>query len=99
MLTPSFLHQTESIEETELTKIPANTEIHVWSEVTNNFVEITYQINETEYQGYITKEELENNTELVSGEVTYEQISFMNDVVEVLAETNSVLFSNSSFVI
>lgn len=86
VLTPSFLHQTESIEEAELTKIPANTEIHVWSEVTNNFVEITYQINETEYQGYITKEELENNTELVSGEVTYEQISFMNDMVEVLVE-------------
>lgn len=86
VLTPSFLHQKESIEEIELTKIPANTEIHVWSEVTNNFVEITYQINGAEYQGYIAREELENNTELISGEVTFEQIAFINDIVEILAE-------------
>lgn len=86
VLTPSFLHQKDSVEETELTKIPTNTEIHVWSEVTNNFVEITYQMNGAEYQGYIAREELENNTELISGEVTFEQISFMDDTVEVLAE-------------
>lgn len=86
VLTPSFLHQKDSVEETELTEIPTNTEIHVWNEVTNNFVEITYQLNGIEYQGYIKKEELENNAELVFGEVTYEQISFMNDMVEVLAE-------------
>lgn len=86
VISTTFLRQEESVEATELTEIPTNTEIHVWNEVTNNFVEITYQINGTEYQGYITKEELENNAELVSGEVTYEQISFMNDMVEVLAE-------------
>lgn len=86
VIATTFLRQEESIEATELTEIPRNTEIHVWNEVTNNFVEITYQLNGTEYQGYITKEELENNAELVSGEVTYEQISFMNDMVEILAE-------------
>lgn len=86
VIATTFLRQEESIEATELTEIPRNTEIHVWNEVTNNFVEITYQLNGTEYQGYITKEELENNAEFVSGEVTYEQISFMNDMVEILAE-------------
>lgn len=86
VIATTFLRQEESIEATELTEISRNTEIHVWNEVTNNFVEITYQLNGTEYQGYITKEELENNAELVSGEVTYEQISFMNDMVEILAE-------------
>lgn len=86
MIATTFLRQEESIEATELTEISRNTEIHVWNEVTNNFVEITYQLNGTEYQGYITKEELENNAELVSGEVIYEQISFMNDMVEILAE-------------
>ena len=86
MIATTFLRQEESVEATELTEIPRNTEIHVWNEVTNNYVEITYQLNGTEYQGYITKDELENNTELVSGEVTYEHISFINDMVEVLAE-------------
>lgn len=86
VIATTFLRQEESIEATELTEISRNTEIHVWNEVTNNFVEITYQLNGTEYQGYITKEELENNAELVSGEVIYEQISFMNDMVEILAE-------------
>ena len=86
VIATTFLRQEENVEATELTEIPRNTEIHVWNEVTNNFVEITYQLNGIEYQGYITKEELENNAELVSGEVTYEQISFMNDMVEVLAE-------------
>lgn len=86
ILTPSFLRQEESIETTELTEIPVNTEIHVWNEVVNNFIEITYQINGEEYQGYITREELENNAELVSDKVTFEQICFINDYVEALAE-------------
>jgi len=85
VLTPSFLHKKTSVETKEVTEIPKNTEIHVWNDVTNDFVEITCQINGTEHQGYITREELENNTELISSEVTYEHISFTNDIVEILA--------------
>lgn len=86
VMTPSFLRQEDNAETTELVEIPKNTEIHVWNEVTNNYIEITYQIDGQEYQGYITRKELEQNTELISGEVSLEQIVFINDIVEALAE-------------
>ena len=85
MLTPSFLRQEENAETVELTEIPANTEIHVWNHTENNYIEITYQIDGQDYTGYITKEELDKNTELISSEITFEKICFINDITAVLS--------------
>ena len=85
MLTPSFLRQEENAETVELTEIPVNTEIHVWNHTENNYIEITYQIDGQDYTGYITKEELDKNTELISSEITFEKICFINDITAVLS--------------
>ena len=72
-------------------EIPVNTEIHVWNEVTNNFIEITYTVGGEEQQGYITQEELNSNTELISSEVSLEHIVFINNVTQVLSERWTIM--------
>ena len=54
--------------------------------ITNNFIEIPYKINDTEYQGYMKQEEFETNTEKISNEVELEHILFINDVTQLLSE-------------
>lgn len=86
MMIPSALRQEQSIESTQIEEIPVNTEIHVWGDVTNNFIEISYSIEDKEYQGYISKEELENNSQKISNEMEWEHVVFINEIVELLAE-------------
>lgn len=86
IITPSFLRPEQSIESTQTEEIPVNTEVHVWGDVTNNFVEISYSIDDVHYQGYISREEFEKNTQKISNEVELEHICFINDIVEVLSE-------------
>lgn len=85
MIVPATLWQEENTESSQMEEIPANTEIHVWGDVTNNFIEISYSIDDKEYQGYISKKELENNSQKISNEVEWEHIVFINEVVELLA--------------
>lgn len=53
VLTPSFLLEEENVDTQNKIEIPVNTEVHVWNDITNNFIEITYKIDEKEYQGYM----------------------------------------------
>lgn len=86
VITPSFLRPEQSIESTQTEKIPANTEVHVWGDVANNFVEISYSIDDVHYQGYMSREEFEKNTQKISNEVELEHICFIYEIVEVLSE-------------
>ena len=86
MMVPSVLLQEPSIESTQAGEIPADTEIHVWSDVANDYIEISYVIEEKEYQGYILKEEFDNKSQKISNEIKWEHVVFINDVVELLAE-------------
>lgn len=86
VLTPSFLLEEENIDTQNKIEIPVNTEVHVWNDITNNFIEITYKIDEKEYQGYMEQGEFEKNTEKISGELELDHIIFINDVTQLLAE-------------
>lgn len=86
MITPVFLRDEESIETEPIAEIPSDTEIHVWGDVINQFIEITYTVNNVEYQGYITKEDLENNSQKISNEIEMEHLIFIQNTVETLAE-------------
>ncbi len=86
VLTPSFLLQEENADTKNKIEIPVNTEIHIWNDITNNFIEITYKIDDTEYQGYMKQEEFVANTEKISDEVELEHIVFINDVTHLLSE-------------
>lgn len=86
VLTPSFLLQEENADTENKIEIPVNTEVHVWNDITNNFIEITYKIDEKEYQGYMEQGEFEANTEKISDEVELEHIIFINDVTQMLSE-------------
>ena len=81
-----ILLQEENINDENKTEIPVNTEIHVWNDVTNNFIEITYKIGDKEYQGYMEHGEFESNTEKISDEVELEHIVFINNVTQLLSE-------------
>lgn len=83
---PSICLLEEDAKTSNRVEIPVNTEIHVWNEVTNNFIEITYMVDGEEQQGYITQEELNSNTELISSEVSLEHIMFISEVTQVLSE-------------
>lgn len=86
VLTPSFLLQEEHANTENRIEIPVNTEIHVWNDVTSNLVEITYKTDDTEYQGYMTQEEFEANTEMISDGVKLEHIVFVSDVTQLLSD-------------
>lgn len=83
---PSICLLEEDTETANRVELPVNTEIHVWNDVTNNFIEITYTVDGEEQQGYITQEELNSNTELISSEVSLEHIMFISEVTQVLSE-------------
>lgn len=86
VLTPSFLLQEENADTENRIEIPINTEIHVWNDITNNFIEITYELENKEYQGYMEQKEFEKNTEKISDEVELGHIVFVNNVTQLLAK-------------
>ena len=86
VLTPSFLLQEENADTENRIEIPINTEIHVWNDITNNFIEITYELENKEYQGYMEQKEFEKNTEKISDEVELGYIVFVNNVTQLLAK-------------
>lgn len=89
MIAPSFLSE-EAVSDSAKMEIPVNTDILVWSDITNNYISVTYELNGSEFSGYITKEELENNAEKISNEVKWEHIVFVEDVVKFFAESWNV---------
>jgi len=86
VVTPSFLLQEENADTENKIEIPVNTEVHVWNDITNNFIEITYNIEGREYQGYMEQNEFNANTEKISDEVELEHIVFINEATQVLSE-------------
>lgn len=86
VISTTILRQEQSMHSSQNEEIPPNTEIHIWGDVTNNFVEISYSIDDVHYQGYISREEFEKNTQKISNEIELEHICFINDIVEVLSE-------------
>ncbi len=86
VVTQSFLLQEENADTENKIEIPVNTEIHVWNDITNNFIEITYNIEGREYQGYMEQNEFNANTEKISDEVELEHIVFINEATQVLSE-------------
>ena len=86
VVTPSFLLQEENVDTENKIEIPVNTEVHVWNDITNNFIEITYNIEGREYQGYMEQNEFNANTEKISDEVELEHIVFINEATQVLSE-------------
>jgi len=86
VIAPTVCLQEADVETTARTELPVNTEIHVWNDVTNNFIEITYEIEAVEHQGYITQETLNANTELISDEVELQHLIFVSDSTELLAD-------------
>ncbi len=86
VVTQSFLLQEENADTENKIEIPVNTEIHVWNDITNNFIEITYNIDGREYQGYMEQNEFNANTEKISDEVELEHIVFINEATQVLSE-------------
>ena len=91
VLTPSFLLQEENSDTQNRIEIPVDTEVHVWNDITNNFIEITYKIDNMEYQGYMEQREFESNTEKISDEMGLEHIIFINDVTQILSEKWDIL--------
>ena len=85
VISPTICLQEEDSETAERMEIPVNTEIHVWNEITNNYIEVTYKVDEVERQGFIPQEEFNANTELISDEVELEHIVFINNVTNLLA--------------
>lgn len=89
MIAPSFLNE-EAVSDSAKIEIPVNTDVLVWGDVTNNYISVTYKLNGSEFSGYITKEELENNAEKISNEVKWEHIVFVEEVVKFFAESWNV---------
>ena len=86
VVTPSFLLQEANADTENKIEIPLNTEVHVWNDITNNFIEITYNIEGREYQGYMEQNEFNANMEKISDEVELEHIVFINEATQVLSE-------------
>lgn len=86
VLTPSFLLQEEGENTVGKIEIPVNTEIHVWNNITNNFIEVSYKIENTEYQGYMKQEEFETNTQKISDGFELEHLMFISKAVDLLAD-------------
>lgn len=82
-----LLFPTENIEvSTNTEEIPSNTEIHLWSDLDNNAIEITFQLDNQEFHGYISKDDLETKSKKISGEVTLDYILFINDVTQLFSK-------------
>lgn len=86
ILIPSTLWQDENMEHSQVETIPTDTKIHIWGDLEENLIQISYTVDNKEYQGYISKFELENNSQKISNAVEWEHVVFINEVVELLAD-------------
>lgn len=85
ILTPSFLLQEENNDCENKVTIPINTELHVWNSITNNYIEVTYELDGMEYSGYMEQQEFKNNTRKISDEIGLEHIVFVDSVTQMLS--------------
>ena len=81
---PTFFERALESKQTE--NIPSGTEITVWSDETQDFVEVSYKINDEIQQCYIQREVLIENTHKISDGMQIEEIVFVNWCVEVMAK-------------
>lgn len=81
---PTFFERALESKQTE--NIPSGTEITVWSDETQDFVEVSYKINDEIQQCYIQREVLNENTHKISDGMQIEEIVFVNWCVEVMAK-------------
>ena len=83
---PIQLQCIESDNRQELSEVPAHAQIHIWSDRSEDLIEITYVCDDVEYQGYITKDDLEKNSRKVSEGMDWDHMTFINDTVELLSQ-------------
>lgn len=81
---PTFFEKTLESKQTE--DIPSGTDITVWSDETQDFVEVSYKINDEVQQCYIQRELLNENAHKISDGMQIEEIVYVNWCVEVMAE-------------
>lgn len=81
-----ILRPIESVENAEPKEIPPNTELHLWGNFENDFIEITGQLDGEEFYGYISKEDLEAKSKKISGEVTLDHLLFINHLTNIFSE-------------
>lgn len=61
-------------------------QVFVWGDITQDYVEISYEKDGTTYQGYISKDDLENNMIKISNGVKIEEVVFVEYCIELMAE-------------
>ena len=81
---PTFFERALESKQTE--NIPSGTEITVWSDETQDFVEVSYKINDEIQQCYIQRELLNENAHKISDGMQIEEIVYVNWCVEVMAK-------------
>lgn len=81
---PTFFEKTLESKQTE--DIPSGTEITIWSDETQDFVEVSYKINDEVQQCYIQRELLNENAHKISDGLQVEEIVYINWCVEVMAK-------------
>lgn len=81
---PTFFER--ALESKQSENIPSGTEITVWSDETQDFVEVSYKINDEVQQCYIQRELLNENAHKISDGMQIEEIVYVNWCVEVMAE-------------
>jgi len=81
-----ILRPIESVENAKPKEIPPNTELHLWGDLENDFIEITGQLDGEEFYGYISKADLETKSKKISGEVTLEHLLFINHLTKLFSE-------------
>lgn len=75
-----------ALESKQTESIPSGTEITVWSDETQDFVEVSYKINDEVQQCYIQRELLNENAHKISDGMQIEEIVYVNWCVEVMAK-------------
>lgn len=86
MMDEVFIYAEQSIESKVLGIASEDTEVTIWSSETQDFIEVSYSLDDTYYQGYMKKEDLENNTKKISDGVQIEQIVYINECTSIMAE-------------
>ena len=81
---PTFFERALESKQTE--NIPSGTEITVWSDETQDFVEVSYKINDEIQQCYIQRELLNENAHKIFDGMQIEEIVYVNWCVEVMAK-------------
>lgn len=81
---PTYFERALESKQTE--SIPSGTEITIWSDETQDFVEVSYKINDEVQQCYIQRELLNENAHKISDGMQIEEIVYVNWCVEVMAK-------------